>query len=172
LAHAYHDAGNLDKAIPLQETVVARFKTVYGVDNAMTQTCIDMLIVCYAEMGWCDKAEALLTSIQSGGANRAINVNPMQDVREQRHRELIERVTPSADKYQQELAAKKDEHPDTLAARQAFAVVLRGQNRTSAAAYHLKAVLDARERLMGADQFDTQTCRLELGTARLRQKRY
>src|SRR5262249_4762278 len=36
----------------------------------------------------------------------------------------------------------------------------------------LNAVLNARERIMGADQFDAQTCRLELGTTRLRQKSY
>src|SRR5204863_655150 len=61
---------------------------------------------------------------------------------------------------------------DTLAARQAFAVALRGRKRTSAAAYHLKAVLDARQRLFGADHPDTQASRLELGTTRLQQKRY
>src|SRR5262249_13458200 len=95
-----------------------------------------------------------------------------QDQREKRLRELIQRVRPAADKYQQELAAKKDEHPDTLAARQAFAVTLREQKRLSAAAYHLNAVLDARQCLLGADHPDTHASRLELGTTRLQQKKY
>ena len=134
---------------------------------------IDNLIGYDVDMGWCDKAEALLTSIQSGGANRATNVDKQrQDLREKRHRELIRRVRPAADRYQQELVAKTADHPDTLAARQAFAVVLRTQNRSSAAAYHLKAVLDARQRLSGADHPDTQASRLELGATRLQQKRY
>jgi len=40
------------------------------------------------------------------------------------------------------------------------------------AAYHLNAVFDARQRLVGADHPDTQVCRLELGTTRLQQKKY
>src|SRR5262249_652862 len=66
-----------------------------------------------------------------------------QEQREKRHRDLIERVKPAAEKYQQELAAKKADHADTLAARQALAVTLRGQRRYGAAAYHVSAVLDA-----------------------------
>jgi thioredoxin-like negative regulator of GroEL len=139
----------------------------------MTQTMIDNLIGYYVDIGWCDKAEALLNSIQSGGANRATNVNKQrQEQRERRHRELIQHVRPAADKYQQELAGKAAEHSDTLAARQAFAVVLRTRNRSSAAAYHLKAVLDARQKLLPAEDPDIQICRLELGTIRLQQKKY
>src|SRR5262249_155649 len=41
-----------------------------------------------------------------------------------------------------------------------------------AAAYHVSAVLDARQRLLGADHFDTLVCRLELGTTRLGQGQY
>jgi thioredoxin-like negative regulator of GroEL len=40
------------------------------------------------------------------------------------------------------------------------------------AAYHLKAVLDARRRLLPGDDPDTQVCRLELGMVRLQQKNY
>ena len=81
-------------------------------------------------------------------------------------------MRPAADKYRKELAAKSADHPDTLAAPQAFAVALCGQNRTTGAAYHLKAVLDARQRLLGAEHPDTLACRLELGTTRVQQKRY
>src|SRR5262249_39300611 len=82
------------------------------------------------------------------------------------------RVRPAAEQYQKELAANMADHPDTLAARQAFAVTLRAQKRLSAAAYHLKAVLDARQRLLASDHPDTQASRLELGATRLQQKRY
>jgi non-specific serine/threonine protein kinase/serine/threonine-protein kinase len=172
LARAYHAAEQIDKAVPLQEAVVQQFKTVHGLDDARTQSVLDNLIGYYVDVGRCDKAEALLASVQSGGANRPPNVGPRQDQRESRHRDLIRRVRPAADAYQREVAAKKDDHPDTLAARQALAVALREQNRTSAAAYHLRAVLDARQRLAGADHPDTQATRLELGATRLLQKRY
>jgi thioredoxin-like negative regulator of GroEL len=81
-------------------------------------------------------------------------------------------VRPAADKYRQELATKTADHPDTLAARQAFAMALSSQKRTNGAAYHLKAVLDARQRLLGAYHPDTQVSRVELGTTRLQQKRF
>src|SRR5262249_52846025 len=94
------------------------------------------------------------------------------DQREKRFRELIQRVRPAADNYQREVAARGVQDPATLAARQAFAVVLRDQKRTSAAAWHLQAVLDARQRGSGADNPDPQAGRAELGTVRLEQKRY
>src|SRR5262249_45004825 len=155
-----------------QEMVTNQYKTAYGLEDRATQSCIDQLIAYYVDAGACDKAEVLVKSIRATEENPSAAAKQQQDQREKRHRELIQRARPAADKYQQELASRKGDHPDTLAARQAFAVVLRGQNRTSAAAYHLNAVLNARERIMGADQFDAQTCRLELGTTRLRQKSY
>jgi eukaryotic-like serine/threonine-protein kinase len=191
LARAYYAAEQIDKAIPLKELVMPQFKGAYGLDYAMTQSAIDDLIMSYVEMGWCDKAEGLLKTIQSGGANRptieisrqpvasrlvdplgGTNAIQRQNRRENNHRDLIERVRPAADKYQQEMAAKKADHPDTLAARQALAVVLRTKYRTSAAAYHLKAVLDARQGLPSAEHADNQVCRVELGTIRVQQKKY
>ena len=58
-----------------------------------------------------------------------------------------ERVRPAADKYQQALAATNADNPNTLAARNAFAVALRDEKRFTGAAYHLKAVLEARQRI-------------------------
>jgi tetratricopeptide (TPR) repeat protein len=172
LARTYYLAEEMDKALPLQELVLPQYRTAYGVDDARTLFVFNYLVSYYADGGWCDKAEALLKSTQSGGENRRTTANPGQDQREKRFRDLIQRVRPAADKYQQELVAKKADHPDTLAARQAFAVVLRDQNRTVGAAYHLKAVLDARHRLFGADHPDTLMSRFELGSTRLLQKRY
>jgi serine/threonine protein kinase/thioredoxin-like negative regulator of GroEL len=172
LARAYYLAEEIDKAVPLQESVLPQYRTAYGVDDARTLSAFNSLLSYFSEGGWCDKAEALLNSTQSSGANRRTNANPGQDQREKRNRELIQRVRPAADRYRQELAAKTADHPDTLAARQAFAVALRGQQRTTGAAYHLKAVLDARQRLLGPDHSDTLASRLELGTTRLQQKRY
>jgi Tetratricopeptide repeat len=171
LARVYYVAEQLDKAVPLQETVVQQFKTAYGLDDARTQNVFYALIGYYADIGWCDKAEAQLNSIPSGGATSRTSASPSQDQREKRYRDLIQRVRSSADNYQRQLAAKKADHPDTLAARQAFAVTLRRQNRTIAAAYHLRAVLDVRRRMAGDDS-DTQVCRLELGMVRLQQKNY
>src|SRR5206468_2639087 len=142
------------------------------INSPATQGCIDDLMRCSVDLGLCEKAATVLVSIQSGGANRPAAVSQQQAARERRYRDLIQRVKPAADRYRQELSAKKADHPDTLAARQAFAVALRAQNRTSGAAYHLKAVLDARKRLLGADHPDTQATRLELGATRLQQKRY
>src|SRR5262249_28068102 len=130
------------------------------------------LIAYYLDLGWCDQAEVLLKSIQSGGANRATNVNATQAQREKRRRDLVPRLRASADRYQRELAATKAEHSDALAARQAFGVVLRQQQCLTGAAYQLKAVLDARVRLMGEEHVDTQVCGLELGRVRLQQKKY
>jgi eukaryotic-like serine/threonine-protein kinase len=200
LARAYYAAEQLDKAIPLQERVTSQFTFAYGIDIAMTQDSIDDLVAYYVDIGWCDKAQALLIPIQSGPAlrlpvmvsptilnqrpllpqrldpglldARMINVNQRQDLRVNRYRELIQRVRPAADKYQQELAAKQADHPDTLAARQAFAVVLRAQNRLSGSAYHLKAVRDARQRLLPADHPDLLACQLELGVTRLQQAKF
>jgi len=195
LARAYHAAEQIDKAVALQETVVSQFKTVSGIDDWVTQSTIHLLIEFYVDLGWCDKAEALLVSIQSGGANRpnvadqtrviqnrldplflgvgrGLTATQLQRMRETRYRDLIQRVRPAADKYQQELAAKGAEDPDTLAARQALAVALRGQRRNEAAAYHLQAVLEARQRLLGDEHPDTLASRLELGATRLQQKRY
>jgi hypothetical protein len=172
LAQAYHAAEQLDKALTMQETVTGQYKTAYGVEDRATQSCIDNLIRYSVEMGTCGKAELLLKSIQIADDNLSSSAKQRQEQREKGHRELIERIRPTADKYQQELAAKNAEHPDTLAARQAFAVALRGQKRNSAAAYHLKAVLEARQRSLPADHPDIQTSRLDLGTTRLQQKRY
>ncbi|HEY1375637.1 MAG TPA: serine/threonine-protein kinase [Gemmataceae bacterium] len=172
LAHAYHAAEQLDKSVPLQEAVTNQYKIAYGPEERATQGCIDDLIGYYVDVGSCAEAEKLLKSIQVGDDNRPPAAKQRQEQREKRHRQLIERVRPAADKYRQELAAKKADHPDTLAARQALAVALRRQNRTTAAAYHLKAVLDARQRLLGADHPDTIATRLELGATRLQQKRY
>jgi tetratricopeptide (TPR) repeat protein len=172
LAHAYHVAEQIDKAAELQEGLVRDFKKAYGLDDRATQNCIDDLIAYDADMGWCDKATALLPSVRGGDESPTPKAKQKQDVREKRLRALIERARPAAEKYHGELKAKSADHPDTLAARQAFAVVLRTQNRTSAAAYHLSAVLDARQRLMGDEHVDVQVCRLELGTLRLQQKKY
>src|SRR5207253_3079705 len=128
-----------------------QFKTAYGVDDERTQYMFTALIAYYLDLGWCDKAEVLLKSIQSGGANRATNVNATQAQREKRRLDLIPRLRASAERYQQELAAKEAEHPDTLAARHAFGVVLRQQQCLTGAAYQLKAVLDARQRLLSSD---------------------
>lgn len=173
LAHAYHVAELLDKAVPLQEAVVREYKTVHGIDDQATQTCIDNLLTYYVDMGWCDKAESLLPSINSGDGGPTAHIKLGQDLlREFGHRTLIQGVRPSADKYQQMLAEKKADHPDTLAARQAFAVALRKSGRLSGAAYHLKAVLDVRKRLAGDDHVDTHVCRLEFGTTRIEQRKY
>jgi non-specific serine/threonine protein kinase/serine/threonine-protein kinase len=171
LAETYMAAEQPEKAVPIQELLVTQYKTAYGVDYPATEGCIDTLIRCYVDLGLCDKAAALLASIQTGGVNRPIEVGQQQDTRERRYRDLIRRVKPAADAYHQVLAAKNADHPDTLAARQTLAVVLRDQDRLSGAAYHLAAVLDARQHL-AIDQPDTQICRLELGTTRLQQKKY
>jgi serine/threonine protein kinase len=172
LARAYYLAEQIDKAVALDEAVLPQFKTAYGIDDARTQFILNSLIGYYADFGFCDKAELLLQSIQRGGANRPADVNQTQEQREKRFDELLRRIKPAATKYQQELAAKKADHLDTLAARQAFAVALRVQGRRSAAAYHLKAVLDVRLKLQPADSPDIQTCRIELGATRLQQKKY
>jgi eukaryotic-like serine/threonine-protein kinase len=172
LARAYHADEQLDKAIALLETVTGEYRTAYGSEYRATQSCTDDLIGYFVDVAACDKAEALLVSIQVGGDNRSSSADQQQAARERRHRGLIQRVKPAAEKYQLELTAKKADHPDTLAARQAFAVTLREQKRLSAAGYHLKAVLDARQRLLGADHPDTQASRLELSSTRLQQKRY
>jgi eukaryotic-like serine/threonine-protein kinase len=172
LAHAYHAAEQIDRAVPLQELVTGQYRTVNGPEDRVTQSCFDELIAYYVEAGSCDKAEALLKSIQLGDGNRTPAAKQRQEQRERRHRELIERVRPAAEKYRQELAAKKAEHLDTLAARQAFAVALRGQKRTTGAAYHLKAVLDARQRLLGPGHTDTISSQVELAKTRLQQRRY
>jgi hypothetical protein len=130
------------------------------------------LIGYFVDVGSCGEAEKLLKSIQGGEDDRPLAEKLRQEQRLKRHRDLIDRVKPAAEKYQKELATNKAEHLDTLAARQTFAVILRNQGRRSAAAYHLKAVLDARQRLLAADSPDIQTCRLEFGTTRLQQKKY
>jgi eukaryotic-like serine/threonine-protein kinase len=172
LAQTYHASEQLDKALPLLEMLAGQYKTAYGPDDRATQARLDDLIAYYVDAGECGKAEALLKSIHVGDEERLPSANQRQDQREKRHRELIERVRPSAESYQRELAAKKADHPDTLAARQAFAVALREQKRLSAAAYHLKVVLDARQGLFGADHPDTLASRVELAATRLQQKRY
>jgi serine/threonine protein kinase len=172
LARAYYLAEEIDRAVPLQESALPQYRTAYGVNEARTLYVLNLLIGYYVDAGWCDKAEALLDSTRSGGANHRTNANPGQDTREKRYRELMQRVRPAADTYRQELAAKKAGHPDTLAARQAFAVALRDHQRTTGAAYHLKAALDARQLQLGADHPDTQATRFELGATRLQQKRY
>jgi hypothetical protein len=172
LAHTYLLAGYLDKAVSLQEAVVREYKTVHGNDDPMTQSCIDTLVFYYVDMGWCDKAASLLSSIKNndGATPQLKKANEL--LREAGFRTLIQGVRPSADKYRQMLAEKKAGHPDTLAARQAFAVVLRNWGRMNAAVYHLEAVLDARQRLAGDEQLETQVCRLELGMTRLQQRKY
>src|SRR5262249_19303247 len=153
------------------ETVMQKSKTGLGVDDERTQTSIDILINYYVDIGWCDKAEALLVSIQNGGASRPANVNQKKSAREKTHRDRIQGLKPTPTKYQKELVAKTVDHPDALAARQALAVALGIQRRTYAAAYHLTAVLRARERVLAADHPDTHMCRFELGTIRLQQKK-
>jgi tetratricopeptide (TPR) repeat protein len=172
LAHAYHAAEQLDKAIPLQETVTGQYRTAYGPQDRATQSCMDDLIGYSVDVAACDKAEALLPSIQVSDDDRSASAKQRQDARYKRHRELIDEIRPAAEKYQHVLASKKADHPDTLAARQAFAVALRDQKRLSAAAYHIKAVLYARQRLFGPDHPDTSASRVELGATRLQQKRY
>ncbi len=172
LAHLYHAAEQIDRAVRLQEMVTPQYRIVNGADHPLTQSCIDDLIRYYVDVGMCDKATTVLRSIQSSGENRPSTVNPGQAVREQRHRDLIQKIRPTAEKYQHELVAKKVDHADTLAARQAFALALRSQRRNEAAVYHLKIVLDARRRLLGDENLDTQISRLELATTRLQQKRY
>lgn len=167
LANAYHVAEQFEKYVPLQETIVEESKTVYGMNDMVTQACIEHLLGAYLDVGRCDKATALLPFIVSTDPE----AKEAMQRREKSLRALIAALKPSADKYQQKLADKKAGHPETLAARQAFALALRGRGQTSAAAYHLKAVLDARQ-VLGADRLDTQVCRLELGTTRLGQKKY
>jgi non-specific serine/threonine protein kinase/serine/threonine-protein kinase len=159
LARTYRIMDQIDRAVPLFERVVPQYTRVYGLSNATTQNNIELLITCYVDMGWCDKAEALVRSLQ-------------QAFKEKRYRALIQRTRPAAELYQRELATKKADHPDTLAARQALALVLRSQQHYGAAAYHLRAVLEARQRLFGADHPDTCVCRIELATTRLGQGKY
>src|SRR5262249_19646027 len=64
LARAYHVAEKIDKAAELQEGVVRDFKKAYGLEDRATQNCIDNLIAYKVDMGWCDKAEALLASVR------------------------------------------------------------------------------------------------------------
>jgi hypothetical protein len=172
LAVTYRTAEQPDKALPLLELIVRQYKTAFGRDNPTTLFCIDELLGCYVDLGSCDKAAAVLASILPGGESRPAVVDQRQAAREKRGGELIQRVKPAAEKYRQELAAKKADHPDTLAARQAFAVALRSQGQRSGAAYHLKAVLEARQELMSADHPDIQCCWLELGMTRLQQKKF
>jgi hypothetical protein len=172
LARAYYLAEQIDKAAALHEGVLPQFKAAYGADDIKTLQIFDSLVGWYVDLGWCDKAEALLTPFQSGGAKRLAGANPALDPREKRHRDLIRRMKPAADKYQSELAQKNADHPDTLAARQAFAVALRNQSRRSAAAFHLTAVLNARQRLLPADHPDLLVCQLELGAIRLQQGKF
>src|SRR5262249_34678965 len=120
LAHTYHAAEWIDKAIPLHEMLMGQLKTAYGIDDPATQRCIDELIAYYVEVGQCDKASKLLASIQAGGENRPTTPDQRQAARERRHRDLIQRVRPAAQLYQQALAAQNPTHPDTLAARQAL----------------------------------------------------
>jgi eukaryotic-like serine/threonine-protein kinase len=172
LAETYMALEQLEKALPIQEMLVTQYKTACGIEYPATQGCIDTLIRCYVDVGSCDKAAALLESIQSGGVNRPAEVGQQQVARERRYHDLIQHVRPATEKYQHELAAKQANHPDTLAARQALAIVLRDRQRLTASALHLQAVLDARQRVMGADHADTQATRLELGVTRLQQKKY
>jgi tetratricopeptide (TPR) repeat protein len=117
LARAYYLAGELDRAVPLQESVLPQYKTAYGLENARTLYVFNALVGYYADVGRCEKAEALLNSTQSGGANHRPAANPGQDQREKCWRELVERVRPAADEYRQELAARKADDPATLAGR-------------------------------------------------------
>jgi serine/threonine protein kinase len=172
LARAYYLAEQIDKAVALAEPLLPQLKSAYGIDHTRTQLIFNHLLSDYTDVGWCDKAEALLRSTQNGGANRGTTANPEQDQREKRYRDLIQKLRPAAEKYQQELAAKNSDHPDVLAARQAFAITLRDHKRLVGAAYHLKAVLDARQRLIGPDHPETLTSRVELAATRLQQKRY
>ena len=102
LARAYYLAEEIDKAVPLQESVLPQYRTAYGVNEARTLYVFNLLIGYDVDAGWCDKAEALLNSTQNGGANRRTTANLGQDQREKRYRELIQRVRPAADKYRQE----------------------------------------------------------------------
>jgi tetratricopeptide (TPR) repeat protein len=171
LASAYHDAEQFDKSVPLQETVVEEFKTVYGPKDMVTQGSIDLLLAAYLDIGRCDKATALLPFIHGYDSDPSTQDNIGMQKRGKSLRDLIGKIKPSADKYQQVLAVKRENHSDSLAARQAFALVLRNWGRLTGAAYHLKAVLDARQTL-GADRLEAHVCRMELGTTRLQQKRY
>jgi hypothetical protein len=115
--------------------------------------------------GWCDKAEALLASMRD---KFPFNLKD----REKRLRGLLWRARPLADKYQQELAAKMPDHPDTLSARLAFAQRLSAQSEASGAAYHFTAVRDVRQRLFGRDDPEAYLCALELAKIRLGQRKY
>jgi tetratricopeptide (TPR) repeat protein len=172
LARAYHAAEQFDKSVPLQETLTSQYKAAYGDEDRSTRSCTDTLIGFYVDVGSCDKADSLLKTIKVGDDNLAPAEKQQQEQRVKRHRQLIDRVRPAAEKYLRVLATNKAEHPDALAARLAFAVALRTQGRRSAAAYHLKAVLDARQRLLPADSADIQECRVQLGATRVQQKKY
>ncbi len=169
LARAYYHTEQLDKAIVLEEPVLPQYKTVYGVDDARTLSVFNSLLTYYTDAGSSAKAEALLNSTRIGGAYHRPNAIPAQDQREKRYRELLQRLKPAADRYHQELSAKKADDPATLAARQAFGVALRNQKRTTGAAYQLQAVLDVRQRLLGANHPDTRATCLELAMARFLQ---
>jgi tetratricopeptide (TPR) repeat protein len=170
LAQAYYSAEQIDKAIALSEGVLPQFKTAYGAADAKTVFVHDRLFGYYVDVGSCDKAETLLNAWPGSGTKRPGGVTPPVDPVEKRRRDFFRRIKPAAEKYQNELAHKGADHPDTLAARQAFAAALGMLKRNGAAAYHLKALLDTRQRLMLAEAFDTQICRLELGTIRLQQR--
>src|SRR5207249_845442 len=101
LARAYYLAEEIDKAIPLQESVLPQYRTAYGLDDARTQYVFNALIAYYIDFGWCGKGEALLQSVQTGGANAPTNVNATQAQRENRRRDLIQQVRASAENYQQ-----------------------------------------------------------------------
>jgi hypothetical protein len=155
----------------LLEEAVPHYKTMYDLDHPATLRAIDFLIWSNIDMGRCDRAEALLQSSQKVGG---LSPEAKQGLarREKQFLAVFAKVKPTADQYQQQLAAKQADHLNTLAARLTFASVLDELGQASAAAYHTRAVLDARRTLLGADHPDTLACQIELGWIRLRQKQY
>jgi len=171
LAIAHYATERVDQAVPVMETVLRQYKTTFGADHTITQNTIVQLTWYYIDLGQCGQAEGLLTT-NPASEDRTPEMRRQIDSRVRRIRAVITRVKPTADKFQQVQAAQGADHPDTLAARLAFAVALRQQKRNTGSAYHIQTVLAARERLLGADHPDTLACRLELGMTRLQQKKY
>jgi eukaryotic-like serine/threonine-protein kinase len=171
LAVAYYEAERLDQAVPLMETALRGYAPAFGADHPETQSTLDRLAWYYTCVGRCDDTEALWKA-GPGSQDRTPEMQRQFDARVRQHREVIKRVRPAAAEFLQEQAAKGADHPDTLAARLAFAVALRQQKRPIGAAYHAKAVLGARERLLGADHPDTLACRFELAVTRLQQRKF
>ena len=97
----------------------------------------------YLNLGQCDRAEPLLVRALEGrirrlGASHSFTSGSKQ------HVALLQEVRPVAEAYRRTSTSLGADHPDTLAARYAFAALLRDRGQGGAAAYHLQALVGGR----------------------------